>query len=161
MHCKKSVYSKWNLLLWQTVCDWIDQFGFERFQIFVKKMVFNIICDYLIFFGFLVGSTLFPLWGSLIRKKKPTDQSETKANYVFASGQVGIFAMMLSIARGTLGVRAFLGEFLFILNWFLCCLFLLDLSFGIRTLNYSNTTHYIFFNKWRLQFQTIHFCKIT
>ncbi|XP_031635976.1 sodium-coupled monocarboxylate transporter 1 [Contarinia nasturtii] len=72
-------------------------------------MDLNTICDYLIFFGFLVGSTLFPLWGSLIRKKKQNDQSDTKANYVFATGQVGIFAMMLSIARGTLGVRAFLG----------------------------------------------------
>lgn len=73
--------------------------------------MFNIICDYFIFFGFLIGSTLFPLWGSLMRKKKPTDQADTKANYVFATGQVGIFAMMLSIARGTLGVRAFLGKF--------------------------------------------------
>lgn len=72
--------------------------------------VFSIICDYLIFFGFLIGSTLFPLWGNLLRRKKSNDQSDTKANYVFASGQVGIFAMMLSIARGTLGVRAFLGK---------------------------------------------------
>lgn len=46
-----------------------------------------------------------------MRRKNPTDQSDTKANYVFATGQVGIFAMMLSIARGTLGVRAFLGKF--------------------------------------------------
>lgn len=81
--------------------------------------MFNIICDYLIFFGFLIGSTLFPLWGSLMRKKKPTDQAETKANYVFATGQVGIFAMMLSIARGTLGVRAFLGEFRLTLSQFI------------------------------------------
>lgn len=71
----------------------------------------SIIFDYLLFFGFLIGSTLFPLWGSLFRRKKATEETETKANYVFASGQVGIFAMMLSIARGTLGVRAFLGKF--------------------------------------------------
>lgn len=77
--------------------------------------MFNIICDYLIFFGFLIGSTLFPLWGNLLRRKNATNQSETKANYVFATGQVGIFAMMLSIARGTLGVRAFLGKLLIIL----------------------------------------------
>lgn len=77
----------------------------------------SIICDYLIFFGFLVGSTLFPLWGGLMKKKKQTDQADTKANYVFATGQVSIFAMMLSIARGTLGVRAFLGK-----------LFLIDLK---------------------------------
>lgn len=73
--------------------------------------MFSIICDYLIFFGFLIGSTLFPLWNKLpFRKKNTTDQKDTKANYVFATGQVGIFAMMFSIARGTLGVRAFLGE---------------------------------------------------
>lgn len=72
--------------------------------------VFSTICDYLIFFGFLVGSTLFPLWGNLLKRKTANSQTETKANYVFASGQVGIFAMMLSIARGTLGVRAFLGK---------------------------------------------------
>lgn len=82
--------------------------------------VFSIVCDYLIFFGFLIGSTLYPLWGSLLRQKKPNEQAETKANYVFASGQVGIFAMMLSIARGTLGVRAFLGKvhytFIFVLE---------------------------------------------
>lgn len=70
----------------------------------------SIICDYLIFFGFLIGSTLFPLWGNLLSKKKSGEAAETKANYVFATGQVGIFAMMLSIARGTLGVRAFLGK---------------------------------------------------
>lgn len=56
--------------------------------------MFSIICDYLIFFGFLIGSTLFPLWGNIMKRKKQNDQSETKANYVFASGQVGIFAMV-------------------------------------------------------------------
>lgn len=61
--------------------------------------------DYALFFAFLIGSTLYPLWGGLRRNKK-----DTKANYVFASGQVSVFAMMLSIARGTLGVRAFLGK---------------------------------------------------
>lgn len=73
--------------------------------------MFSIIVDYLIFFGFLIGSTLFPLWGSLM-KKKQNSSADTKANYVFATGQVSIFAMMLSIARGTLGVRAFLGKFI-------------------------------------------------
>lgn len=93
--------------------------------------MFSIICDYLIFFGFLIGSTLFPLWNKLpFRKKNTTDQKDTKANYVFATGQVGIFAMMFSIARGTLGVRAFLGESIIqivcILNsvFVLCVLFL-------------------------------------
>lgn len=68
----------------------------------------SVIFDYVLFLVFLLGSTLYPLWGGLRRNKK----DETKANYVFASGQVSIFAMMLSIARGTLGVRAFLGKFI-------------------------------------------------
>lgn len=62
--------------------------------------------DYALFFAFLIGSTLYPLWGGLRRNNK-----DTKANYVFAAGQVSVFAMMLSIARGTLGVRAFLGKY--------------------------------------------------
>lgn len=79
--------------------------------------MFNIITDYVVFFVFLVGSTLYPLWGSLIRRNKQSNQTESKANYVFAMGQVGIFTMMISIARGTIGVRAFLGElFTFDLN---------------------------------------------
>lgn len=69
--------------------------------------MYTIILDYALFFIFLLCSTLYPLWGGF-RKSK----NETKANYVFASGQVSVFAMMLSIARGTLGVRAFLGKFL-------------------------------------------------
>lgn len=89
---------------------WATQFDLENMEIDYGK-----ICDFLIFFGFLIGSTLFPLWGSLLRKKNAANQSDTKANYVFATGQVGIFAMMLSIARGTLGVRAFLGKL-----WILC-----------------------------------------
>lgn len=78
--------------------------------------MFNIITDYAVFFAFLIGSTLYPLWGSLMRRKKPTNQTESKANYVFAMGQVGIFTMMISIARGTIGVRAFLGK-LFIFDF--------------------------------------------
>lgn len=82
----------------------------SNYSIQLGSIMFGIVCDYLIFFGFLIGSTLFPLWGNLLRRKNTANQSDTKANYVFATGQVGIFAMMLSIARGTLGVRAFLGK---------------------------------------------------
>lgn len=73
-----------------------------------------IVLDYICFFVFLLGSTLYPLWNGIsCRRKKDTDvESGTKANYVFATGQVSIFAMMLSIARGTLGVRSFLGKLL-------------------------------------------------
>ncbi|KAG5345745.1 SC5AC protein, partial [Acromyrmex heyeri] len=64
----------------------------------------SMVVDYLVFIGFIVISFLIPLWGNFKTKKK-----ETKANYVFATGSVSMGAMMLSIARGTLGVRSFLG----------------------------------------------------
>lgn len=68
--------------------------------------MYSLFIDYALFFAFLIGSTLYPLWEGLRRKN-----NDTKASYVFASGQVSVFAMMLSIARGTLGVRAFLGKY--------------------------------------------------
>lgn len=75
--------------------------------------MYSNVVDYILFFAFLLGSTLYPLWSGIkCGKKKETDvEAGTKSNYVFASGQVSIFAMMLSIARGTLGVRSFLGKF--------------------------------------------------
>ncbi|CAL1685971.1 unnamed protein product [Lasius platythorax] len=66
--------------------------------------VTSMVVDYLVFIGFIVISFVIPLWGNFRTKKK-----ETKANYVFATGNVSMGAMMLSIARGTLGVRSFLG----------------------------------------------------
>ncbi|XP_012287684.1 sodium-coupled monocarboxylate transporter 1 [Orussus abietinus] len=62
------------------------------------------VIDYLVFVGFIVVSFVIPLWGKFRARKK-----ETKADYVFATGKVSMGAMMLSIARGTLGVRSFLG----------------------------------------------------
>ncbi|XP_046823476.1 sodium-coupled monocarboxylate transporter 1 [Vespa crabro] len=64
----------------------------------------SMIVDYLIFIAFIVISFVLPLWGKFRRKTK-----ETKADYVFATGHISMGAMMLSIARGTLGVRSFLG----------------------------------------------------
>ncbi|KAI4495781.1 hypothetical protein M0802_008404 [Mischocyttarus mexicanus] len=64
----------------------------------------SMIVDYLVFICFIVISFVLPLWGKFRRKTK-----ETKADYVFATGHVSMGAMMLSIARGTLGVRSFLG----------------------------------------------------
>ncbi|XP_015173278.1 PREDICTED: sodium-coupled monocarboxylate transporter 2 [Polistes dominula] len=64
----------------------------------------SMIVDYLVFIAFIVISFVLPLWGKFRRKTK-----ETKAEYVFATGHVSMGAMMLSIARGTLGVRSFLG----------------------------------------------------
>ncbi|XP_059611240.1 sodium-coupled monocarboxylate transporter 1 [Phlebotomus argentipes] len=61
--------------------------------------------DYIVFFVFLILSSLVPLWSRIFGKKR----DNTKADFVFAVGKISILAMMLSIARGTLGVRAFLG----------------------------------------------------
>lgn len=65
----------------------------------------SLVWDYLVFVLFLIISSVVPLWGQLFGKKK----QRSKADYVFAAGKVTIFAMMMSIARGTLGVRSFLG----------------------------------------------------
>ncbi|XP_043267200.1 sodium-coupled monocarboxylate transporter 2 isoform X1 [Venturia canescens] len=62
------------------------------------------VVDYLVFVAVIIASFVIPLWGRFRAKKK-----ETKADYVFATGTVSMGAMMLSIARGTLGVRSFLG----------------------------------------------------
>ncbi|EZA55610.1 hypothetical protein DMN91_009076 [Ooceraea biroi] len=70
----------------------------------MTSQVTTMVVDYVVFIGFIVVSFVIPLWGNFRTKKK-----ETKANYVFATGTVSMGAMMLSIARGTLGVRSFLG----------------------------------------------------
>lgn len=64
------------------------------------------VVDYLVFVVFIVAAFLIPLWSKIRSQKK---QAMTKADYVFATGNVSMAAMMLSIARGTLGVRSFLG----------------------------------------------------
>ncbi|XP_011505021.1 PREDICTED: sodium-coupled monocarboxylate transporter 1 isoform X2 [Ceratosolen solmsi marchali] len=66
----------------------------------------SLVVDYLVFIAFIAVSFVIPLWGKFRARKK----TETKADYVFATGSsVSMGAMMLSIARGTLGVRSFLG----------------------------------------------------
>lgn len=64
----------------------------------------SMVVDYIVFAIFILASFLIPLRDRFRAKKK-----ETKAEYVFATGAVSMGAMMLSIARGTLGVRSFLG----------------------------------------------------
>lgn len=73
----------------------------------MSKQLSSMVWDYVVFALFIIVSTIYPIWGE-IRSKKG---KQTKANYVFASGKVSMFAMMLSIARGTLGVRAFIGMY--------------------------------------------------
>ncbi|KZC11124.1 PREDICTED: sodium-coupled monocarboxylate transporter 1 [Dufourea novaeangliae] len=65
----------------------------------------SMVTDYLVFVGCIIASFVIPLWEKLRGRRKET----TKADYVFATGSVSMGAMMLSIARGTLGVRSFLG----------------------------------------------------
>jgi Na+(H+)/acetate symporter ActP len=72
----------------------------------MAKTFLNLLSDYIIFVIVVIITTVVPLWSRFFGKKK----TRTKADYVFAAGGVSVVSMMLSIARGTLGVRSFLGE---------------------------------------------------
>lgn len=64
----------------------------------------NMLWDYMVFIVFVIASTFVAVYSRFFGAKE-----KTKADYVFAAGKVSMGAMMLSIARGTLGVRSFLG----------------------------------------------------
>ncbi|XP_063239969.1 sodium-coupled monocarboxylate transporter 1 [Bacillus rossius redtenbacheri] len=64
----------------------------------------NTVVDYVVFAVFIVASCSVAIYSRFSGPKQ-----NTKAQYVFATGSVSMAAMMLSIARGTLGVRSFLG----------------------------------------------------
>ncbi|XP_039449985.1 sodium-coupled monocarboxylate transporter 1 isoform X3 [Culex pipiens pallens] len=70
----------------------------------MARSFMDLLWDYGVFIVFIIFSTLVPLWGRFFGKKE-----KTKADYVFGVGTISMGAMMLSIARGTLGVRSFLG----------------------------------------------------
>jgi len=70
----------------------------------MAKEASSMIVDYAVFVALVIGCALVSVWDK-IRGNKDT----TKADYVFAKS--GIAAMLLSFARGTLGVRSFLGKF--------------------------------------------------
>ncbi|XP_076265749.1 sodium-coupled monocarboxylate transporter 1 [Rhynchophorus ferrugineus] len=70
----------------------------------MSKNVTSMVWDYLVFFIFVIASTFVAVYSRFFGPKE-----KTKADYVFAAGKVSMAAMMLSIARGTLGVRSFLG----------------------------------------------------
>lgn len=61
--------------------------------------------DYAVFVVFVVASTVYPILHD-IRSRK---EKMTKKDFAFATGQVSMFAVMMSIARGQLGVRTFIG----------------------------------------------------
>lgn len=73
----------------------------------MAKQFEELIWDYVVFTLLIIVTTIAPLWGNL--KGGGKKKVASKADYVFATGKVSMFAMMLSIARGTLGVRSFLG----------------------------------------------------
>lgn len=62
--------------------------------------------DYFMFAAFIALTVLGPLWTRIFGKSK----QRSKADYVFATGGVSLVAVMISIARGTLGVRSVLGK---------------------------------------------------
>lgn len=66
----------------------------------------NMVWDYIVFAVFILGCSMIAIYSKFAGPKE-----RTKADYVFATGSVSMAAMMLSIARGTLGVRSFLGKF--------------------------------------------------
>lgn len=72
----------------------------------MSKSVLNLLIDYFVFIVIVILATVVPLWKRLFGKK----EALTKAGYVFATGS-SFVSMMLSIARGTLGVKTLLGEF--------------------------------------------------
>lgn len=60
----------------------------------------------LVFGLFVCATSCAPLWG---RKKDAAAGGDVKRAYIFAGGGVSTLSMILSVARGTLGVRSFLG----------------------------------------------------
>ncbi|KAL0277604.1 UNVERIFIED_CONTAM: hypothetical protein PYX00_004837 [Menopon gallinae] len=65
----------------------------------------SLVYDYIVFLVFIGVSLFVPFYTRLVEPKE-----NTKANYVFAvASKVSMAAMLLSFARGTLGVRSFLG----------------------------------------------------
>lgn len=64
----------------------------------------DLVWDYIIFVILVVATTSVAIYSKFCGAKE-----KTKADYVFATGKVSITAMMLSIARGNLGVRSIIG----------------------------------------------------
>lgn len=73
----------------------------------VTQTMHSIIFDYAVFLLLIALS-----FAILIYSKISGPKEQTKADYVFASkGSVSMGAMLLSIARGFLGVKVFLGKY--------------------------------------------------
>lgn len=61
----------------------------------------------IVFAVFVCATSCAPLWR---RRKDAAAGGSAKRAYIFAGGGVSTLAMILSVARGTLGVRSFLGK---------------------------------------------------
>lgn len=90
---------------------WYLIFAFWFFGIFcssnnMAKDLSTLGWDYFMFVAFIALTVLGPLWTRIFGKTK----QRSKADYVFATGGVSLVAVMISIARGTLGVRSVLGK---------------------------------------------------
>lgn len=81
----------------------------------------TLLWDYIVFVLFILLSTLLPFWSRIygyLKSKggggqttKTQNDGGKKADFVFATGSVSLLAIMLSIARGTLGIRSVLGKY--------------------------------------------------
>ncbi|XP_018912596.1 sodium-coupled monocarboxylate transporter 1 isoform X2 [Bemisia tabaci] len=69
-----------------------------------KTSMASLMIDYAVFVVLILVSILVAIWSKCSGPKE-----KTKADYVFATTSVSMAAMLLSIARGFLGVRVFLG----------------------------------------------------
>lgn len=72
----------------------------------MERSILSLCSDSVAFVGFLAITTVYPLWNDIVGR----EGKHTKASYIFATGRVSMVPMMFSIARGTLSVRAILGE---------------------------------------------------
>lgn len=70
------------------------------------RTLLSLSSDSVIFIGFLIITTIYPLWNDIAGRKG----KHTKSSYVFATGRVSMVPMMFSIARGCLSVRTLLGK---------------------------------------------------
>lgn len=76
------------------------------FIVATSRALESTLSDIAMFIAFLAITIIYPLWGDISGR----EEKQNKASYIFATGRVAMVPMMLSIARGTLSVRAILGK---------------------------------------------------
>lgn len=63
--------------------------------------------DYAVFVIFVLASAAYPIWD----ERRGRSGVASKQSYVFATGRVSVFAIVMSLSRNTLGVRTIIGEY--------------------------------------------------